>query len=205
MQIRGGTQGITLVSPLQCGTIPISRVRRRFISTLAEIEQCRAGRGGLANVFIHKEEFPETLVKERRCGLHLGLGEFLWSRRGITVKGGVLDVATARPESDTTDFVRVCLPRDGVGTRTFRSSSPGKARHGKIEAAPEEVYGTRLSNKARAELLKYAIHRQENSPEFLRRHGVVGRMKAILVKRDCTGDFDRHRPDFHIDGGGSQQ
>src|ERR1035438_7957409 len=46
--------------------------------------------------------------------------------RGIRVKCGLLDIASARPETNAANFVRIGFPSDDVGPRTLGRGPAGK-------------------------------------------------------------------------------
>jgi hypothetical protein len=64
--------------------------------------------------------------------------------------------------------------------------------HCKIEAAPEEVHRTALSEKTRTELLEHAIDLQEYAPEALSVFAIVRRMRVILAEGNGLRHFIRH-------------
>src|SRR2546429_7095679 len=88
-------------------------------------------------------------------------------------------------------------------TTLFRSrgATARKARDGKIEAAPEEMYGARLTDEARAELLKDTVHGDEDLPEPAGIFGIVRGVHAILVKGHGVRDFHGHSPNPDPDCG----
>src|SRR5208282_2771410 len=98
------------------------------------------------------------------CGLGLD-GRFFESLRlgnHVRIKSCTLDIATARPESNTAHFVGIRLSRNRVGPRSLRSPAPRKPRHGKIKASPEEMHRAAFADEPRPELAEDRIHRQQN-------------------------------------------
>src|ERR1700680_500326 len=120
-------------------------------------------------------------------------------RRSVRVESRSFDVASARPESRTADFMRVSFPRDGISYRALWRHPPGKASDRQIEASPEKRYGAGLSLKAGAKLFKYLVNPDQHSPKFMSRFRVIRRVSVVFLKRNGIGNLTRHRPDPHID------
>src|ERR1700690_1047110 len=49
-----------------------------------------------------------------------------------------------------------------------------------------------------AELLEYRVDGEQDAPEALDGHRIVGGVNAVLVEGNRIGDFDRRPPDFHF-------
>src|SRR5262249_17064943 len=80
-----------------------------------------------------------------------------------------------------------------------RRRATRKAGRREIEAAPEEVNGTRFANEAGAKLLEYAVGLQQRTPEAVRPDRIVVCVASIEVKGNCILDFAGHSPDVHLD------
>jgi len=83
--------------------------------------------------------------------------------------------------------------------------SPGEARHGKIETAPEEVNRADLAEKARAKKLEDAINLDHRPPEAVSRIGVVRRVDMIGRKSDRIWDLARNIVELDRDTEGFEQ
>src|SRR5262249_9810112 len=70
--------------------------------------------------------------------------------------------------------------------------APGEARHGKIETAPEEVYGAGFAGEAGAEFLEHSIDLQQHAPEALRINRIIGFVNRVAAEidrvRNLTGE-----------------
>src|SRR4051812_41816461 len=64
-----------------------------------------------------------------------------------------------------------------------------EARAADIEASPEEMYGTALSNEARAELVQNRVRGEQDPPEPLRILRVVRFVGLIPVERNRVRNF----------------
>ncbi len=95
-------------------------------------------------------------------------------------------------------FARHGIGQSGYAARVRRRPPPREAGDGQIEAAPEEVYGARLAEKAAAEALENTIGLDEDAPESVCGLAIVSSMDAILGE----GDRVRHlvRPFRDTDG-----
>ena len=81
----------------------------------------------------------------------------------------------------------------------LRSAAAGKARDRKIEAAPEEMYGTGLPDETRAEFSEHPVYRRKNSPEPVSVFRLICGVHAVLVEWDRVWDLHRHPPDLYLD------
>src|SRR5262249_9461137 len=101
-------------------------------------------------------------------------------------------------------LVRVSLARNPVGevryaARVARCRATREARHGEVEAAPEEVDGAALADEAGAERLHDPVGLDEHAPEALGVFGVVGRVSSVLRERDGGVDLVGARVDVDLE------
>src|SRR4051812_19155163 len=85
--------------------IPLRCVRRGLIGALQEIEQRLVGIGRRAHGIVGQDEFAKRFAEQRRVGAHLRRAEARWLRIGIGIERGIIDRATAWPETGAADFV----------------------------------------------------------------------------------------------------
>src|SRR5450759_4740606 len=79
-----------------------------------------------------------------------------------------------------------------------RRAAARKARHRKIEAAPEEMYRAGLAEEGGAELLEHPIGIDKNLQKSPHRAGVVRGMLAVLRKPDRLRQFVGHVVDGDV-------
>src|SRR5262249_6903557 len=89
--------------------------------------------------------------------------------------------------------------------RMERRRTPGKARHGEVEATPEEMNRAYFAKEAGAELLEDAIGLGEHSPKSMRSAGVIGPMPMVLREPDRIRDLARQVIDRHGDAKAGQR
>ena len=77
--------------------------------------------------------------------------------------------------------------------------SSRKARHGEIEAAPEEVDGADFAEEAGAKLGEDTLGLDQDAPETPGVLWVVGVVLLVLSEGNGVGQLDRHGPNFHLD------
>jgi hypothetical protein len=65
-----------------------------------------------------------------------------------------------------------------------RRLAAGEPRHGEIEAAPEEVHRARLAAEVCPELLEDTVDLEQDTPEPVRRVGVIRFVHAVFRKRN---------------------
>ena len=171
-----------------------------FVGALQKIEQGSVGVRRLAHGFVRKDEFAEVLVEAARCrrdGIARVARRF---RVGIAIEER-LDAGRTRPEAAATDLMRVGIAGDAVGqvghAGMLRRCAAREARACKIERSPKKMNGADFAAEAGAELCEYARRLKQNTPESLRKFGVVGMVNLVLVKTNRVLDFDGHGPDAH--------
>ena len=119
---------------------------------------------------------------------------------GIRVEGGLREGLVARPEPGAADLVRIGFTRDRVGQSGYtagmtRGRPSGEPGHREVEAAPKEMDGARLPQKAGAKELEDAIDLHKRAPEAMGSGGVIGRVGAVLRKADRVRHLVRHLVD----------
>jgi hypothetical protein len=77
----------------------------------------------------------------------------------------------------------------------FRCRSAREARASQIERPPKKMNGADLATEAGAELYEDARSLKQDTPEALRKFGVIGMMNLILIKTNSALNFDGHGPD----------
>jgi hypothetical protein len=133
---------------LERRAIPAARFGRSRIGGREKVEQHGVGIGSLPNHVIGQDELTESLVVESPRGygritktLRLGIG--------IRIERRLRKSIAAGPEARAADLVRIGFARDrirqaGHAAGMLRRPASGKARHGEIEAAPEEMHRARF-------------------------------------------------------------
>ena len=86
-----------------------------------------------------------------------------------------------------------------------RRAPPREARHGEIEAAPEEMHRAHFAEKTAAEQLEDAIGLNQRAPETIRCGGIVARMDMIFGKADRVRNFIRQLVDGNRDADALQK
>ena len=143
---------------LQGASIPVAADGRGLIGALQELQQgCVRVRRGAHGV-VRQDELAELRVVPGGCRPHLAGAVALRLGIGVGVEGGIVDGPAAWPEAGAADLVRVGLRvtssgQVGCAAGMARRRAAGKARHGQVEAAPEEVHralpcqGSRVRNR----------------------------------------------------------
>src|SRR5579872_1702007 len=170
-------------SALELRTIPGGCIRGSLVGPRQEVEQEALRSRRRAHGLVGQDEFPELLVeicpgRDRASAKSRGLGV------GIRVEGGGRKGVVPGPEAGAADFVRVGLPRDGVGqpwhaTGMKRCTPSREARHRKVETAPKEMHRTCLAQKSGTELLQDPIGLDEGAPECVGSGGVIGAVTIV--------------------------
>ena len=134
---------------------------------------------------------------------HLRFRKFRRRRIGVRVERRV-HAAPAGPEPCAAHFVRIGFLHDLRGdarrlAAERRRAAPGKTCDGKIEAAPEEMHGTGLSEEARPECLNTRSDLQQHAPKPIGVLGIIRRMLVILRERNGAGNLAGHLVDGDAD------
>src|SRR5690606_34593251 len=84
--------------------------------------------------------------------------------------------------------------RDGIGqvgnaAGMERRAPAGKAGHGKIEAAPEEMHRARLAEEAGAELLQGERGGNQRAMEARNRIRIIGTRPVVRIETHRIGQF----------------
>ena len=100
--------------------------------------------------------------------------------------------------------MRVGIAGDAVGqvghAGMLRRCAAREARASQIERSPKKMDGADFAAEAGAELCEDARRLKQNTPESLRKFGVIGMVNLILVKTNRALDFDGHGPDLDRHG-----
>src|SRR5579864_3839391 len=80
-----------------------------------------------------------------------------------------------------------------------RRPAARKARHGQIEAAPEEMDRTRLADEPPPKLLEDGVGPQQDAPESMRVRRIVRGVPGVLFKANRVRVLRWLRPDPDID------
>src|SRR5581483_4896891 len=81
----------------------------------------------------------------------------------------------------------------------LRRPPSGKARHREIEAAPEEMHRGDLAEEGTAEMREHMVGGEQDAPEAVGIIAIIGRMHAILGKRDGIRDLVGHCVDADVE------
>src|SRR5262249_33259187 len=95
-----------------------------------------------------------------------------WFGIGVRIKNRRRCRGVTGPKTKAALLLRVCLSRNCIRQMRdpagmWRSRSAGKARHGQVEAAPEEMHRTAFATKPRSKFLKHPIDLHQNPPESI--------------------------------------
>src|SRR5208283_2864391 len=174
--------------------VPIPQAGRRVIRALQKFHQRRFRRVSGAHVVVHQQELLQLWMVESGLWANLPFREAGRFRRRVGIESRSRDIAAAGPDSGATDFVRVSLASNGIGSGPLRSPPAGETGDRKIESSPEEMCGTDLSQKPGAEFLEYLIGPNQDAPKFVDGVRIIGGVHMVLFKWDGIGDFGGLRP-----------
>src|SRR3954471_2408580 len=100
------------------------------------------------HIVVAKEKFAKLRIVVGGTGADRLLLKATRSRSGIAIEGCRTKATVARPEAGADDLVRVGFAGDYVGIFARRCGTSGEAADGQIEASPEEVHRTHLSDES---------------------------------------------------------
>src|SRR3989442_4531354 len=100
--------------------------------------------------------------------------------------------------------MRVGFPRHAIGPWTLWCTPSRKKGECQVEAAPEEVDGTALSEKRRAVALHDGVGLHQDAPEALGVDGVVGGVDLIDITANGVAHFAGQGVDGDLDAQGVQ-
>src|SRR5437588_1306110 len=189
--------------PFKRLAIPLPKRGPRFVGALEKRQQRLLRRGSVAHILIQQEEFSQFATVE---GLRWTNGggwqsRRLWRGIGIERRGG--ETVIAGPEATTDLFMGHRFARHAIGTRSLGGAPTGEERHGKVEAAPEEVHGTTLAKKRRAVALHNGGSLGQDAPETLRIERIVRSVDLIDITTNGILHFARQGIDRDLDAQGS--
>ncbi len=148
---------------------------------------------------------PGASGGRRRNSTRRSGGETSRLRIGIGVEGRALVAAgSSRPEAGAPHFVRIGLARHPVGevrhaARMFRRPAAREPRHREVEAPPEEMRRTRLSEKSAAEPLQRHVGNEQGTPKALGDLRHIDALRTVFGERHRHCDFDGNGPDRGLD------
>src|SRR5664280_906515 len=147
--------------------VPIAEDGGGFVCALQKLQQGILGRAGVADIVVHQQEFAKLGVIESFPGTHGLPCKSFRLRGGIGIKCRRRDFAASGPEAGAAYLVGISFARNRVGARTFRRGPPREAGYSKIEASPEKMHRTDLTNEARPEFFEDVVDPDQNAPEPL--------------------------------------
>src|SRR2546427_368280 len=167
--------------PFQCLAIPLRKSGSGFVGALKKLQQRQLRRGSAAHVVIAQEKLTQLLTVERRRRTNPGGRQPRWFWSGIGVESRGRETVIARPEPTTDHFMRVGFPCHAIGPWTLWCAPSRKKGECQVEAAPEEVDRTALTEKRRAVALHDGVGLHQDAPEALGVDGVVGGVDLIDI------------------------
>jgi hypothetical protein len=189
-------------TPFKRLAIPLPKRGPCFVGALEKRQQRLLRRGSVAHVLIPQEEFSQFATVEGLRWTNGGGWQSRRLRRGIGIERRGGETVIAGPEATTDLFMGHRFARHAIGPRSLGGAPTGEERHGEVEAAPEEVDGTALAHKRRAEALHDALGLGQDAPEALGVERVVGGVDFIDIATNGTlhlagqgvdGDLDTQR------------
>src|SRR5437764_4437594 len=172
--------------PFRRLAIPLPKRGPRFVGALEKRQQRLLRRGSVAHILIQQEEFSQFATVEGLLWTNGGgwQSRRLWRGIGIERRGG--ETVIAGPEATIDLFMGHRFARHAIGTRSLGGAPTGEERHGEVEAAPEELYGTALAHKRGAEALHDGGGLGQDAPEALGVEWVVGSVDLIDIAANGT-------------------
>src|SRR5690606_22068918 len=166
-------------------TVPSAQLGSSFVGRDEKRHQLRLGIGRRLHCSIGQNELRHFLVPERRIGPDRRRPVTVRCRIGIGVDGGIIDSATARPETGRGHFPVVSFLRHIVRQRRNAPGVEGgtssrEARNCKIKTPPEEVNRTGLAEKGGPETIEDSVDSRQGMMEALNGVAVIGPVAMIL-------------------------
>src|SRR5688572_28115621 len=171
--------------PLQLGTFPSSKARTGIVGRIQErLEALRGGAPRSGGLIRENENghvgAVERFAREDRSRLEAGR---LRSRVGK--EGGLLHRAAPQPEPVADHFVGVGLARDRIGPGTLGGLPAREPRHRKIEASPEKMDRTALTDERATKVVEHGLdgkRSEEHTSELQSQSNLVCRL--LLEKKN---------------------
>ncbi len=166
------------------------------VCTVDEVVEHAVGIRRGANGVVGQKEFAQLTVVIRFAGVDPRLFQAwrLWD--GVRVEDRFRHLTVPRPEAVTDDLVRIRLAHERRTVARWRGPAR-KARHGEVEAAPEEMHRADLPVERASGGGEHPFDVDQDPPHPARVFGIVRPVNRVFVKADWRGDLDRYRPDLH--------